>query len=545
MDAGRRRRLPGAQLGAAPSLGLRLSRVAFCRRHRRMMSAPCRDAVAGIIRSRRFRARRAAAPAPHLRAISAARGAVHGGGDHDLADAEAARSWSNGSSRTSTRSRPSPSATARPRPTSTQPWVQRLGQDDAAATSSPSSTPPACARTFSPTRSAPSSRRSELVHQDRSTRRAPIPLTASPIPPSAPTWCAAWIASAMRRAPFYLGAWFALWYLFAKAMQALLLVLAALIAARTLRFGSAVHRRRLRLDAGGAARLRAVVRQAAGAGLLAGVRGDRDDLRHPRRAARRGGPAQRLRHAVNALLVLLALLAPQRALPSLTTTAAASGFTRTGRYDEVVRLCHDFARAHRRVTLRDLRSIGRAPPDGRAHRRRARQADARGPGRHPRRRDRRQGRRLPRPRASSSTASSAAWRSTRSASSSSQCSTSTGTSASAPTTAPTRSAPRRWAGAPRRRTSTSTATTSRPRRPRCAPCSRCCSARIRPSTSICTSPTAPSSSTTSPSWSRRSMASPMRAPGLAGRGGVAARQRQAAAHRAAAPADRRLLSARS
>jgi hypothetical protein len=50
---------------------------------------------------------------------------------------------------------------------------------------------------------------------------------------------------------------------------------------------------------------------------------------------------------VSALVFAIALLSPARAL---TTTAEASGYKITGRYDEVIRLCHDFARAHRNVT---------------------------------------------------------------------------------------------------------------------------------------------------------------------------------------------------
>jgi hypothetical protein len=46
-----------------------------------------------------------------------------------------------------------------------------------------------------------------------------------------------WIKQAMVRAPFYIGAFLLAWYLFAKSMQALLLVLAALIGARAMRFG--------------------------------------------------------------------------------------------------------------------------------------------------------------------------------------------------------------------------------------------------------------------------------------------------------------------
>lgn len=50
---------------------------------------------------------------------------------------------------------------------------------------------------------------------------------------------------------------------------------------------------------------------------------------------------------MTALLLAITLLAPARAL---TTTAETSGWHRTGRYDEVVRLCHDFAHAHKNVT---------------------------------------------------------------------------------------------------------------------------------------------------------------------------------------------------
>jgi hypothetical protein len=50
---------------------------------------------------------------------------------------------------------------------------------------------------------------------------------------------------------------------------------------------------------------------------------------------------------VTALLVAITLLAPQKAL---TTAAELGDFRTTGRYEEVVRLCHDFARAHRNVT---------------------------------------------------------------------------------------------------------------------------------------------------------------------------------------------------
>ena len=114
-----------------------------------------------------------------------------------------------------------------------------------------------------------------------------MPLSRFPDTTVGPDVVRGWIKTAMRRAPFYIGAFLAAWYLFAKSMQALLLVLAALIGARALRFGSALHRRRLRADAGGAARLRAAVPAVHIPGVLAHLRGHRRHLRDPRRQPRR------------------------------------------------------------------------------------------------------------------------------------------------------------------------------------------------------------------------------------------------------------------
>lgn len=60
-------------------------------------------------------------------------------------------------------------------------------------------------------------------------------------------------------------------------------------------------------------------------------------------------------------LIALALAAASAAAPAapLTTHAERSGFTQTGRYDEVERLCHDFARAHPRAVR--CTSFGRTP----------------------------------------------------------------------------------------------------------------------------------------------------------------------------------------
>ncbi len=55
------------------------------------------------------------------------------------------------------------------------------------------------------------------------------------------------------------------------------------------------------------------------------------------------------------LVAAITLLSPAR---TLTTTGEASGWRKTGRYDEVVRLCHDFARAHENVTCE---SFGQTP----------------------------------------------------------------------------------------------------------------------------------------------------------------------------------------
>lgn len=56
-------------------------------------------------------------------------------------------------------------------------------------------------------------------------------------------------------------------------------------------------------------------------------------------------------------IVLAACHSPQP-VGSLVNTGEASGWTRTGRYDEAVRLCHDFARTYRGVTCETLGASG-------------------------------------------------------------------------------------------------------------------------------------------------------------------------------------------
>src|SRR3954469_9933074 len=66
-----------------------------------------------------------------------------------------------------------------------------------------------------------------------------------------------------------------------------------------------------------------------------------------------------------ALVVLVACThakAPRGPAPVLTSTGEASGYTRTGRYDEAIRLCHDFARAYRGVRCDTIGSSGEGRP---------------------------------------------------------------------------------------------------------------------------------------------------------------------------------------
>src|SRR5262245_22651236 len=51
-----------------------------------------------------------------------------------------------------------------------------------------------------------------------------------------------------------------------------------------------------------------------------------------------------------------------RPRPSLVTTAERSGYVRTGRYDEALRLCHDLARAYDHVRCDEIgRSVEQRP----------------------------------------------------------------------------------------------------------------------------------------------------------------------------------------
>jgi len=76
----------------------------------------------------------------------------------------------------------------------------------------------------------------ELVVKNQEQTRT-IELSKFPDTTIGPDIVRDWIKQAMRKAPFYIGGFLGIWYLFAKVMQALLLVLFALIGARSMRFG--------------------------------------------------------------------------------------------------------------------------------------------------------------------------------------------------------------------------------------------------------------------------------------------------------------------
>jgi hypothetical protein len=63
-----------------------------------------------------------------------------------------------------------------------------------------------------------------------------------------------------------------------------------------------------------------------------------------------------------AIALALASCVPARPAPTLTTFAEASDYKRTGRYDEVIALCRDFARAYSSVTCETIGETGQGRP---------------------------------------------------------------------------------------------------------------------------------------------------------------------------------------
>ncbi|HEX9103096.1 MAG TPA: DUF1189 family protein [Polyangia bacterium] len=118
-----------------------------------------------------------------------------------------------------------------------QPWVKRLGSDDQGHDLVVIIDTTGARDGFGRNEVGVFLKRTELLVKQASEELRVIPLSRFPDTTVGPDIVRGWIQTAMRRAPFYIGAFLGVWYLFAKSMQALLLVLAALIGARAMRFG--------------------------------------------------------------------------------------------------------------------------------------------------------------------------------------------------------------------------------------------------------------------------------------------------------------------
>jgi hypothetical protein len=117
-----------------------------------------------------------------------------------------------------------------------QPWVKRLGKDDSGLEVVAIIDTTGTRQDFAPNEMGLFLKKTELVVKQVDQTRV-VPLSRFPDTTVGPDVVRGWIKTAMRRAPFYIGGFLAAWFLFAKSMQALLLVLAALIGARSMRMG--------------------------------------------------------------------------------------------------------------------------------------------------------------------------------------------------------------------------------------------------------------------------------------------------------------------
>ena len=117
-----------------------------------------------------------------------------------------------------------------------QPWVKRLGKDDDGSEVVAIIDTTGTLKDFEPNQIGVFLKKREIVVKNQQQTRV-VPLSKFPDTTIGPEIVRGWVKQAMRRAPFYIAALLGVWYLFAKTMQALLLVLAALIGARSMRFG--------------------------------------------------------------------------------------------------------------------------------------------------------------------------------------------------------------------------------------------------------------------------------------------------------------------
>ncbi|HWE28265.1 MAG TPA: DUF1189 family protein, partial [Polyangia bacterium] len=118
-----------------------------------------------------------------------------------------------------------------------QPWVKSLGTDDHGHAVVAIIDTTGARQDFAANEVGVFLKKREVMVKQDSEELRIVPLSRFPDTTIGPDIVRGWIATAMRRAPFYIGAFLVVWYLFAKSMQALLLVLAALIGARAMRFG--------------------------------------------------------------------------------------------------------------------------------------------------------------------------------------------------------------------------------------------------------------------------------------------------------------------
>jgi hypothetical protein len=119
-----------------------------------------------------------------------------------------------------------------------QPWVKRLGRDNSGLEVVAIIDTTGERQDFADGEIGIFLKRTTVIVKSPDQKRE-LPLSRFPDTTIGPEIARTFIAKMMRRVPFYLGAFLFVWFLFAKSMQAFLLVLAALIGARNrLGFGA-------------------------------------------------------------------------------------------------------------------------------------------------------------------------------------------------------------------------------------------------------------------------------------------------------------------
>ena len=117
-----------------------------------------------------------------------------------------------------------------------QPWVKHLGTDEKGHQVVAIIDTTGTLDGFQPNEIGVFLKQTEILVKQEDQERI-FPLSRFPDTTVGPDIVRGWIKEAMRRAPFYIGAFLLAWYLFAKTMTAVVLVLAGLVTGRSLRFG--------------------------------------------------------------------------------------------------------------------------------------------------------------------------------------------------------------------------------------------------------------------------------------------------------------------